>query len=586
MLSTYGINGFIRNYVQLCQICVYGRFNFGKGVHFLHQFKHRKCVRTIKKKIRKSIKPCAKLVESVSKVYMRDTIGSILNILRYSTWDSAQEQLGKLPVKWDSYTINQVLKTHPPMEKSWLFFNWTSHLKGFKHDQFTYTTMLDIFGEAGRIASMMYVFQKMQEKGIKIDTVTYTSLLHWLSKSGDIEGSLKMWEEMKFKGCHPTVVSYTAFMKILFDSNRPKEATEVYKEMLESGCSPNCYTYTVLMEYLAGIGKFKAVLEILSKMQETGVQPDKATCNILIHKCCNAGETSVMKEILLYMRENSLVLRHPVYMEALKILKNIGETADLLKEVNPHVSFEDINKEKPKSKAAISDVHSIIDRGIILNLLERRNFVAIEYLINEMINKNIPLDSELASTIIQVNCENHRLSGALLAFKYSVKMSVHIDRVSYLSLIGLFIRVGSFPVVMEVIEQMIKAGVPFGTYLVSLLIYRFGSAQMADSAAKIFYSLPDDQNLATYTALMGAYFSSGDVDKGLEIYRIMKRRGIHASSGTYEVLLVGLKEAGRVYDAETCKKEMKSLQLGQQFRGVVSLEETLCDLLFAGTVVP
>lgn len=194
------------------------------------------------------------------KVYMRDMVANIYRILKYSTWDSAMEQLEKLSLKWDSYTVNQILKTHPPMEKAWLFFNWVSKSKGFKHDHFTYTTMLDIFGEAKRISSMEYVFKQMQEKGIKIDAVTYTSVMHWLSNAGDVDGAMKVWEEMKKKECYPTVVSYTAYMKILFANNRVKEAKDVYKDMLESGLSPSCHTYTILMEYLIGAGECKANL--------------------------------------------------------------------------------------------------------------------------------------------------------------------------------------------------------------------------------------------------------------------------------------------------------------------------------------
>lgn len=185
---------------------------------------------------------------------MRDTLSKIHKILKFNTWDSAQDQLEKLPIKWDSYTVNQVLKSHPPMQKAWLFFNWASQLKGFKHDQFTYTTMLDIFGEAGRISSMHFVFEKMQEKGIKIDAVTYTSLMHWVSSSGDVDGAVGLWKEMKANGCYPTVVSYTAYIKVLFNHGRVKEATDAYKEMLQSGISPNCHTYTVLMDYLIGAG--------------------------------------------------------------------------------------------------------------------------------------------------------------------------------------------------------------------------------------------------------------------------------------------------------------------------------------------
>ena len=119
--------------------------------------------------------------------YMRNVIGKIYNMLKYSSWESAEQDLNNLSMKWDSYTVNQVLKSHPPMEKAWLFFNWVSSLRGFKHDHYTYTTMLDIFGEAGRVSSMKHLFQQMQEKGIKLDSVTYTSMMHWLSSSGNVE---------------------------------------------------------------------------------------------------------------------------------------------------------------------------------------------------------------------------------------------------------------------------------------------------------------------------------------------------------------------------------------------------------------
>lgn len=192
--------------------------------------------------------------QPVPREYMKDIIGKIYRALKYSTWDSAKRDLENLTLKWDSYTVNQVLKSHPPMEKAWLFFNWASQLKGFKHDQFTYTTMLDIFGEAGRISSMKHVFHQMQEKGIKIDSVTYTSMMHWLSSSGNVDEAIELWGEMKSKGCQPTVVSYTAYIKILFDNHRVKDATCVYKDMLRSGCVPNCYTYTVLMVHLIASG--------------------------------------------------------------------------------------------------------------------------------------------------------------------------------------------------------------------------------------------------------------------------------------------------------------------------------------------
>ncbi|KAF5205569.1 Pentatricopeptide repeat-containing protein [Thalictrum thalictroides] len=558
----------------------YGRDN-AKGLHSLQQFKRKRFIRPFKKNV-------GKKKEEIKdpKVYMRDTIGSISKILRCSMWDSAQEQLEKLAIRWDSYTINKVLKTHPPMEKAWLFFNWASRLKGFKHDQFTYTTMLDIFGEAGRISSMKYVFQQMVEKGINIDAVTYTSTLHWLSKDGDLEGALKMWEEMKNKGCCPTVVTYTAIMKILFDNNRPKEATEVYKEMLASGCSPNCYTYTILMDYLARTGKFREALDIMSKMQETGVQPDKAACNILVQRCSIAGETWAMDHVLQYMKQNALVLRHPVYLEALKALNNAGESDELLREANRHLSFESIYvDETSQCKTITTDVQTSIDRAIVINLLARRNFIGVELMLKGFIDKNIQLDSTLISAIILANCANYRTTCALLAFNYGIEKGIDIGRPTCLALMGILIRCNLMSELTEIVESMVGAGVSIGTYLLSVVIYKLGCSHMSASSSRIFsYLCDNEKNTATYTALMGAYISSGDVDRGLEIFDTMRRKGIHASSGTYRLLILGLKEAGRVHEAESYYKEKRSLQRTDHLRGTVSMEEYLCDLLFAGGV--
>ncbi|KAE9446012.1 hypothetical protein C3L33_22046, partial [Rhododendron williamsianum] len=422
------------------------------------------------------------------KVYARHTIRNISNILRSSSWDSAQEQLKDLSVRWDSYTVNQVLKTHPPLEKAWLFFNWASGLKDARERD-------------------------------QIDAVTCTSLMHWLSKDGDVDGAIKVWEDMKTSHCHPTVVSFTAYMKVLFDHNRVKDAADVYKEMLQSGCSPNCYTYTVLMEHLAGSGKYGEVIEIFNKMQEAGVQPDKATCNILVQKFCKTSETWPITHILRYMKENSLVLRYPAYMEALETLKMAEESDALLRQHD---------------------------------------------------DKNTQLDHRIISSIIELNSDHSRPNGALLAFEYSVKMGLRIGRPAYLALLGVFIRTNSFPKVVDVVEEMNRAGISLGTYLGSLLIYRLGCARKPASCAKIFDLLPDDQkNTATYTALIVAYFSSGKANKGLEVFTAMRNKGIDVALGTYNVLLAGLEKSGRVQELEQFRKEKKNVHADGNGQGMV-----------------
>lgn len=315
-------------------------------------------------------------------------------------------------------------------------------------------------------------------------------------------------------------------------------------------------------------------------MQETGVQPDKATCNILVQKCSRAGEMSAMTQTLMYMKENSLVLRRPIYLEALQALKIAGESNDLLREVNPHLASEGVDEEASTVVVINSNSHFYTDRGIVLIFLARGNFVAVDHLLTETIYKNTRLNSELISAIILANCAICRPSGALMAFKYSINMGMKLESTVYITLIGLLVRTNSFAHLLEIVNGMVELGVTPGTYVNALLIYKLGYAGMADSSAKIFYSMPDEQNSATYTALIDAYLRSGEVDKGLNLYRSMESKGIHASSGTYKVLIVGLEEVGRIQEADFYRKKLKSQRSNGPYRDIVSTDERLCNFLF------
>ncbi|CAL9249047.1 unnamed protein product [Arabidopsis halleri] len=531
-----------------------------------------------------------KLVKTQSppdpRVYTRDIVSNIYNILKYSTWESAQEQLPHLGVRWDSHIINRVLKAHPPMQKAWLFFNWASQIKGFKHDHFTYTTMLDIFGEAGRIQSMYSVFHLMKEKDVLIDTVTYTSLIHWVSSSGDVDGAMRLWKEMRDNGCEPTVVSYTAYMKILFADGRVEEATEVYKEMLRSRVSPNCHTYTVLMEYLVGTGKCEEALDIFFKMQEIGVQPDKAACNILIAKACKFGETSFMARVLVYMKENGVVLRYPIFLEASETLKAAGESDDLLREVNSHISAESLCSkdidETPTTE--VDDTKSSDDSRVISSvLLMKQNLVGVDLILNQMIDRNIKLDSSVVSAIVETNCDRCRTEGASLALEYSSKMGIHLEKSAHLALIGHFLRVNELPKVIEVVKEMLKAQHSLGCYQGAMLIHRLGFGKRPRLAAEVFDLLPDDQKgVAAYTALMDVYISAGSPEKAMKILREMREREIMPSLGTYNVLLSGLEKIIEFQkEAALLRKEKKNLVDTARFRENVDVEDKICDLLFA-----
>lgn len=351
----------------------------------------------------------------------------------------------------------------------------------------------------------------------------------------------------------------------------------MFGEMVAEGLRPTCKTYTVLIEHLANAGKFEATLEIMDKMKEACIEPDKALCNILVQKCSRAGETSIMTRILQYMKERFIVLRRPIFLEALEALKASGDSDELLREVNPHLLNEGI-----ESDPILSDEGYITDRSTILYLLSAKNWSAIEEMINEMASKNVKMENHILSDVMEASCANCRLSCGLTVMRYSLRVGCELDRSAYCSLLGQYIRNSSFDLVVEIVEGLIKSGCNLGTYLPSILILRLGYAGQSAYAAQIFRLLTADKNVVSYTALINAYFQAGKVDHALDLFTQMKTMGIPACSGTYEVLIHGLQKARRKEESEHYRRERMNMQWHLQYRDQCSPEDSLCNYLFCG----
>ncbi|KAE8774449.1 hypothetical protein D1007_53154 [Hordeum vulgare] len=527
-------------------------------------------------------KPAA---EPSAPTYTRDVVRRVTNILRDHPWSAARPLLLSLPgLVWDSHVVARVLKTHPPLQKAFLFFRLAASpaadpRAAFRHDRYTYTSMLHLLGEAGRVPAMLRLLAEMLRAGVDPDAATFTTVMHWLARAGDVDAAMRVWEEMRSRRgrCRPTLVSYTACLKILFDAGRAAEGRRVFEEMVAEGLRPSCTTYTVLIEHLADAGKFQAALRIMSDMEDAGVEPDKPLCNVLVKKCARAGETSVMTLILQYMKEKRIVLRRPVFLEALEALKASGENANLLLEVNPHLASEGMEYDP-----TFSHLSYITDRSTIIYLLASRNWSAMEQMVNELTTRNVKFESHILSDIIQASCANCRPSCGLAVLHYSLRVGSELDRSAYSCLLGQYIRNGSFDLVSKIVERLIKHGCNLGAYLLSVLILRLGAAGHSSYAAHIFGLSPADQNVITYTALMNAYFQAGEVDKALELFTQMITNEISPSAGTYEVLIYGLQKAGWKQDSDRYRRERMEMQWHRQYRDKHSPEDSLCDHLFCG----
>lgn len=63
-----------------------------------------------------------------------------------------------------------------------------------------------------------------------------------------------------------------------------------------------------------------------------------------------------------------------------------------------------------------SDDNIIMDNGLVVNLVSKKNLVAVDSLLSEMMSKGVHLESYVITKIIESNSIQGREKGALLAY--------------------------------------------------------------------------------------------------------------------------------------------------------------------------
>ncbi|AQK93623.1 Pentatricopeptide repeat-containing protein [Zea mays] len=94
--------------------------------------------------------------------YTRDVSHRATAILRDHPCSAARPLLPSIPgLARDSHTVARMLKTHPPLQKAFIFFLLAvTASRTFRHDRFTYTSMIQL-GEAGRVPAMLGLLAEM-----------------------------------------------------------------------------------------------------------------------------------------------------------------------------------------------------------------------------------------------------------------------------------------------------------------------------------------------------------------------------------------------------------------------------------------
>ncbi|KAI3913756.1 hypothetical protein MKW98_011817 [Papaver atlanticum] len=283
-------------------------------------------------------------------VNTRHAVERVFNTLQQHNWGpSAEEALEKLNCSLDPYQANQVLKQLQDHSITLGFFNWLKIRPGFKHDDYTYITMVGILGRARKFTYINQLLDEMTRNGCLPNVVTYNRLIHSYGRANHLNEALNVFHQMQEVGCEPDRVTYCTLIDIhakagyldiamdlygkmqlaglspdqcsqsrviincLGKAGHLAAAYKLFNEMVSQGCVPNLVTYNTMIALQAKARNYTCALKIYRDMQSAGFLPDKVTFSIVMEVLGVCGHLDEAEAVFVEMKQHNWIPDEPVY---------------------------------------------------------------------------------------------------------------------------------------------------------------------------------------------------------------------------------------------------------------------------------
>lgn len=282
------------------------------------------------------------------------------HVLQQQKWGPMAEVcLNNLGHKLDAFQANQVLKLLCDHSVALGFFRWLKRQPAFKHDEYTYTTMIGILGKARQFNAMrgllremirdgcsptvvtynrmihaygranfigeaVEVFHEMQELGFEPDLVTYCTLIDIHAKAGFLDVALNLYRRMRTVGLSPDTFTYSVMVNCLGKGGQLAASQKMYAEMIENGCIPNLVTYNIMIALQAKARNYPSAVKLYRDMQAAGFRPDQVTYNIVMEALGHCGHIEEAEAVFNEMRKDC-VPDEPVYCLLIDLWGKAGD---------------------------------------------------------------------------------------------------------------------------------------------------------------------------------------------------------------------------------------------------------------------
>nr|XP_010932857.1 LOW QUALITY PROTEIN: pentatricopeptide repeat-containing protein At3g23020 [Elaeis guineensis] len=466
----------------------------------------------------------------------------------FKKWSMNSSDTPETPKCYSLYTYNTLIDTYGKAGKLEKASDTFAQMlrAGIVPDVVTFNTMIHVCGNHGHFEEVASLMAMMEELRCLPNTRTYNILISLYVKSGDIGLAASYLLKMKVDGQVPDIVSYRTLLYAYSIRNMVGEAEALVLEMEEKGLELDEYTQSALTRMYINAGMLEQSWKWFERFQNT---MSSECFSAIIDAFGEHGYLSLAEKsfICCLDKQKLSVAVFNVMIKAYGIGKKHDKACDLFDSIENYSILPD--------KCTYNSLIQILSGAEMPHK-------AVSY-VRKMQEVGLISDCIPYSMVMTSFAKLGELQLAVDLFNEMISFSFHPDIVVYSILINGFAEIGNVQEAMKYVELMKNAGLAVNSVICNSLIKLYTKVGYLQEAKEIFElvkSLEDGPDVYSSNCMIDLYSENEMVEEAEEIFDNLKSRG-QANEFSYSKMLYLYKKIGQFSKGCRIAQEMQNLGL-------------------------
>ncbi|KAG5109758.1 hypothetical protein JHK82_038981 [Glycine max] len=166
--------------------------------------------------------------------------------------------------------------------------------RGFQHDIFVATALIDMYAKCGSLASAQRVFKEMPQK----NEASWNAMISALASHGKAKEALSLFQCMSDEGggARPNDITFVGLLSACVHAGLVNEGYRLFDMMSTLfGLVPKIEHYSCMVDLLARAGHLYEAWDLIEKMPE---KPDKVTLGALLGACRSKKNVDIGERVI------------------------------------------------------------------------------------------------------------------------------------------------------------------------------------------------------------------------------------------------------------------------------------------------